>query len=164
MRITERIEHSATPEQVHAMLIDPAFQEERCRRSGSLHHEVEVEVTDEGPIVVTRRQMPTQDLPDVAKRFVGSTLELVETVRWGSSDAEGDWEAAYTLQVESTPVSMVGGIHLWPDGAGTVHAVDGELSAHVPLVGGRIERAVQPLIATAWELETRLSQEWLASH
>lgn len=164
MRISERIEHDATPERVHAMLIDPAFQEERCRRSGSLHHEVEVEVTDEGPIVVTRRQLPTEDLPEVAKRFVGSTLELVETVRWGSSDADGDWEAGYTLDVESTPVSMVGGIHLWPDGAGTVHAVDGELSAHVPLLGNRIERAVHPLIATALDLEARLSREWLAAH
>ncbi|MBA2696076.1 MAG: DUF2505 domain-containing protein [Ornithinimicrobium sp.] len=161
MRITERIEHSATPDQVHAMLVDPAFQEERCRRSGSLHHDVEVEATGEGSIVVTRREMPTDDLPDVAKRFVGSTLHLVETMRWGNSDVEGDWEAAYTLDVESTPVSMVGGIHLLPDGPGTVHSVDGELSAHVPLVGGRIERAVRPLVVSALELEARLSREWL---
>lgn len=162
MRITERIEHKAPPDQVHAMLIDPVFQEERCRRSGSLHHDVEVEATDEGPVVVTRRQMPTHDLPDVAKRFVGSTLNLVETMRWGNSDAEGDWEAAYTLDVESTPVSMVGGIHLRPEGAGTVHSVDGELSAHVPLVGSRIERAVQPLVVSALELEAQLSREWLS--
>lgn len=160
MRITERTEHSASPDRIHAMLIDPAFQEERCRRGGSLHHDVEVETTDEGPVVVTRRQMPTDELPDVAKRFVGSTLNMVETMRWGNSDVEGGWEAAYTLDVEGTPVSMVGGIHLLPDAAGTVHSVDGELSAHVPLLGSRIERAVHPLVISALELESRLIREW----
>lgn len=164
MRITDRIEHSATPEQVHAMLVDPDFQRARCQGSGSLEHDVAVEPTDEGPIVITRRKMPTDDLPDVAKGFVGRTLTLVETMRWGTADDDGDWEAGYSLDIEGTPVSVVGGIHLRPEGSGTVQTVDGELSAHVPLLGRRIERAVHPVILEALEQDARLSRDWLAAH
>jgi hypothetical protein len=57
---------------------------------------------------------------------------------------------------------MTGGIHLTPGGAGTVHLVDGELKAHVPLFGARIEEAVKPVVTRAVALEESLGREWLA--
>lgn len=162
MRITERIEHAADPSRVYAMLVDTDYQHERCRRSGSTEHEVTLEETPQGLIVVTRRRMPTDDFPDTFKGLVGSSLDVVESTQWGSADEDGTREAAYTLDVEGTPVDMVGGVHLAPGGAGTVHTVDGELKAHVPLLGSRIEEAVGPVVARAFALEDTLGREWLA--
>ena len=162
MRITERIEHTADPTRVYAMLVDADYQHERCRRSGSTEHEVTLEEVPDGLIVVTRRRMTTEGFPDAVKGFVGSSLAVVETMQWGPADEDGTRQAAYTLDVEGTPVEMTGGIHLTPGGAGTVHLVDGELKAHVPLFGARIEEAVKPVITRAVALEESLGREWLA--
>jgi Protein of unknown function (DUF2505) len=161
MRITERIEHAADPARVYAMLVDTDYQHERCRRSGSTEHEVTLEETPSGLVVVTRRRMPTDDLPDPFAGFVGAHVDVVETTQWGGADDDGARQAAYTLDVDGTPVDLVGGVHLAPGGVGTVHTVDGELRAHVPLLGSRIEDAVAPVVTRALELEQELGREWL---
>lgn len=190
MRITEKLHHHASVEEVFAMLRDPAFQELRCERSGSVEHEVTIEEpvgpqtlghdngfnSDNGehgatgPTVVTRRRMTTDEFPDFAKRLIGHTVDIIETTRWGAAASDGTREAAYTLSVEGTPVNVVGGVHLRPSaevaagggrGAVTTHTVDGELNAHMPFVGAKIERAVGPFVTKAIELEAQLGREWL---
>lgn len=166
MRITEQLHHAAAVDVVFAMLRDPAYQELRCQRSGSLEHEVSIEEpvdeNTDGPTVVTRRRMPTDELPDVAKSLIGHTVDVVETTNWGPADPDGTREAGFSLTIEHTPVNLVGGVHITSEnGMQTVHTVDGELSAHVPFIAGRIERAVTPLITRAIELEGQLGREWL---
>ncbi len=166
MRITEQLRHPASVHAVYAMLRDPAYQELRCERSGSLGHEVTIEEpVDEaiyGPTVVTRRRMATDEFPDVTKSLIGRTVDIVETTSWGAASSDGTREASFTLSVEKTPVNLVGGVHIAPEGDHTVHTVDGELSAHVPFIGGKIERAIGPIITRAIELEDQLGREWLA--
>lgn len=164
MRITERIVHPAAPDRVYAMLVDPDYQHERCVRSGALSHEVAIEAEDEALIVITRRQMPTTELPDAFRSLVGQHVDLVETTRWGTADDDGTREAALQLDVEGTPVGLIGGVHLGPAPEGTTYTVDGELAAHVPLLGGRIEKAAAPLIGHALEIERDLGRRWLADH
>lgn len=181
MRITEKLHHAADVHEVFAMLIDPGFQELRCERSGSLEHEVTIEDPvdgaasgpaggEAGPIVVTRRRMATDEFPDFAQKLIGHTIDIVETTRWGAAASDGTREAAYTLNVEGTPVTVVGGVHLRPSsevaaggeqGPVTTHTVDGELNAHMPFIGAKVERAVGPLITKAIDLEAQLGREWL---
>lgn len=148
------------------MLRDPAYQELRCERSGSLEHEVTIEEPvdegSDGPTVVTRRRMATDEFPDVVTSMIGRTVDIVETTTWGTAAADGTREASFTLSVEQTPVNLVGGVHIAPEGDQSVHTVDGELSAHVPFVGGKIERAIGPFLTRAIELEEQLGREWLA--
>lgn len=161
MRITESVEHAATPQQVFEMICTPGYQELKCQRSGAVDHEVTIEVEAGATTVVTRRTLPTQGFPDFARRFVGDTVDVVETQRWGPPGEDGSRQAAVTVEISGTPVEMTGGASLAPGGAGTVHTVDGDLEAHVPLVGGRIERAVAPVLARAVHLEAGVGREWL---
>jgi len=182
MRITEKLHHAAGVEEVFAMLSNQAFQELRCERSGSVEHEVTIEQPvdhgggaygdgdADGPTVVTRRRMTTDEFPDFAKKLIGHTVDLIETTRWGATASDGTREAAYTLNVEGTPVNVVGGVHLRPSaevaagggqGAVTTHTVDGELNAHIPFIGAKVERAVRPFVTRAIELEAQLGREWL---
>ena len=48
------------------------------------------------------------------------------------------------------------------EGDGTVQHVDGDLKASIPLIGGKIERAVLPAIEGAIRVEERESKAWLA--
>lgn len=160
MRISETIEHAATPQEVFAMVTDPAYQELKCQRSGAVQHEVVVEVEADTTIVVTRRTMPTDGFPDFAKGFVGQTVDVVETQRWGEASADGSRQASLEVEISGTPVQFVGGVDLEPSAAGTLQQVDGELKAHVPLLGGRIEKAVAPILIRAVRLEGRVGTEW----
>lgn len=161
MRITESVEHAATPEQVFTAFGDEGYQVLKCERSGSLEHDVVIEIEDGQTIVVTRRQMPTRDFPDFVRGFVGERVEVVETQRWGVPGEDGGREAALSVEIPGTPVHLTGGVHLRPSGSGTVQAVDGELKASVPLLGGRIEKAVAPVLVRAIRLEGKVVREWL---
>jgi Protein of unknown function (DUF2505) len=57
---------------------------------------------------------------------------------------------------------MRGTLSLAPAGAGTAETVDGELTASVPLIGGRIAKAAEPALRAAIEVEQRVGTTWLA--
>ena len=110
------------------------------------------------------RQLPSAGLPDLARRVLGPQLAVVETVRWGPADADGEREGAVGVEVPGVPVTFTGGMHL-RRGAGpgtTEQVLDGELQAAIPLLGRKIESASKPAIEQSIddeiaELTTRLS-------
>lgn len=163
MRITETVEHAASPEQVFAAFCDEDYQVLKCERSGSLEHDVVIEVEHGQTVVVTRRQLPTKDFPDFVRGFVGDRVEVVETQRWGGPGEDGAREGSLNVEIPGTPVHLTGGVHLRPGGEGTVQTVDGELKANVPLLGGRIEKAVAPVLVRAVRLEGKVVRDWLTA-
>lgn len=161
MRIHETVEHEASPQQVFDMICSADYQELKCTRSGALEHEVAIEVEDDARTVVTRRRLPTEGFPDFAKRFVGESVDVIETQVWGlAADEDGGHTASLHVEIPRTPVSMTGSVSLAAAGAGTEHTVEGELKANVPFIGSKVEQAVAPVLARALKLEARLSREW----
>lgn len=165
MRITETVVHPVDVQRVFAMLCDVDYQTLRCERAGATDETVTVEQDGQATVVTTRRHVPSAGVPDFARAFVGPQLLLVETVRWGPADADGEREGAISLDVPGTPVRFLGGVHLRRGSVEgtTEQIVDGDLEANVPFVGRRIEAAVAPHIEEVVQLEKRVAQEWLAS-
>lgn len=161
MRITETIEHQASPQHVFELFCSQEYQELKCTRSGATDHDVAIEVEGDAITVVTRRTLPSDGLPDFARSVVGKTIDVVETQRWGAADDDGSREAALEVEIPGTPVQFVGGIDLEPSEGGSSQRVDGELKAHVPLLGGKIEKAVAPVLIRAVHLEATVVAEWL---
>ena len=60
------------PRRVYAMVTDPAFQERKCVEAGAQRHEAAVSAAGDGTRVVTKRDLPADDLPDFAKSIVGA--------------------------------------------------------------------------------------------
>lgn len=161
MRIHETVEHAASPEQVFEMICSADYQELKCERSGALEHEVAIEVEDDARTVVTRRRLPTKGFPDFARKFVGESVDVIETQVWGlTADADGGRTASLHVEIPRTPVSMTGSLSLAAAGEGTEHTLEGDLRAAVPFVGSKIEAAVAPVLAKALRLEATLSAEW----
>ncbi|ANS78399.1 hypothetical protein SGUI_1003 [Serinicoccus hydrothermalis] len=165
MRITETISHAADPQRTFEMLTDHGYQVLRCERSGALDQTVQIEPEADGSTTVTtRRHLPNDGIPDIAKTLVGPQLLVVETVRWGSPDADGEREGAMSLELPGLPVSFTGGIHLRRaagDEARTDHVVDGDLEARIPFLGNRIEREVAARVKEFVHLEEGVAREWL---
>jgi uncharacterized protein YndB with AHSA1/START domain len=163
VRLTAELRYAATPAEVFAMLVDPAFQERKLGATGALGHEVTVEPrADGGAVVRTSRTMPTDQVPDLVRNLVGQTLTVVQTEDWSAAAADGTRTGTVTVDVQGAPVRLTGTLRLAPDGAGTRQSVDADLKAKVPLIGGRIEKAAEPAIRTAIDVEEREGRAWLA--
>ncbi|GAA5161098.1 DUF2505 domain-containing protein [Ornithinimicrobium tianjinense] len=165
MRITETVVHPADLQRTFDMLRDPRYQQLRCERSGATDETVTVEEEGDATVVTVRRHLPTTGLPDVARAFVGPQLLVVETVRWGPADADGEREGAMSIDMPGTPVHFLGGVHLRSaaEPGATEHVVDGDLEANIPLLGRKIEEAVAPQIREVVQLEAQVAREWLST-
>lgn len=161
MQVTAQITYPAAPEAVFAMLTDEAFLTQVCEATGAVRHQVGVVREGAGATVTTRRELPTDQVPDFVKRFVGETLTVLRVDTWGPAAADGSRAGTLVVDIVGAPVRLTGTLALRADGAGTVEDVDGDLKASVPLVGGRIEKATEPAIRAGLRKEDRLGQAWL---
>ena len=163
MRLTAEIRYEADPRTVFRMIADPAFQEAKCAATGSLEHEIDVrDDADGGTTIFSRRTMPTDQIPDVVRSFVGPTVHLAETQRWERPRPDGTRTGSITVEIEGMPVRFTAATALAADGAGTQQPIEGDLKASVPLFGGRIERAAEPAVRAAIRVEQRTGNAWLA--
>ena len=165
MRLSAEIRYDADPATVFAMLADPDFQERKCAATGALDHEVEIEEYEDGGAAIrTNRTMPTDQVPDFVRTFVGSTLAVVEVDDWQAAAADGSREGTTVVEIKGSPVRLAAAMTLRPDGGGSRQTIDGDIKAAVPLVGGRIEKAVEPALQAAIRVEQREGRAWLAAH
>ena len=120
MRLSAEIRYDADPAAVFAMLTEAEFQERKCAATGALDHEVEIEEYDDGSAVIrTRRTMPTDQVPDFVRTFVGQTLEVVQVDDWGPPAADGAREGTAVVEIKGAPVRLAGPADACaPDGGG----------------------------------------------
>jgi uncharacterized protein YndB with AHSA1/START domain len=164
VRFSAEIRYDADPATVFAMLTDPDFQERKCAATGALDHDVEIEEYDDGGAAIrTSRTMPTDQVPDFVRTFVGQTLTVVQVDDWQPPAADGSRDGTLVVEIKGSPVSLTGALTLRADGAGTVEVIDGDVKAKVPLVGGRIEKAIEPALKAAIKVEQREGRTWLAA-
>jgi len=164
MKITERIDYAAAPDAVFAMLTDPAFQEAKCLEAGSARHESAVRPAGDGARVVTKRDLPAQDLPDFVRSIVGGTLSVTESYDWSGASSDGGRDGSLVVEVAGAPVTLRAKVRLVPGGSTTAMTIDGELKASIPLLGGKVERAAAPAVIHAIRGEGRTGARWLAEH
>ena len=164
MRVTTREELAGTVEEVYAVFTNVAFQEAKCvaTTDDANHYSVDVAGGPAGERVTTERHLRSDGLPDVAKSFVGEHLTIVEVQTWSAAAADGSRESAVDMHVKGAPLTLKGILRLEPSGAGTVKVLDADLKAHVPFIGGKIERAAAEPIKAAIDIETDLVREWLS--
>jgi uncharacterized protein DUF2505 len=147
---------------VVAMILDPEFRAEVCRATMALDHRVEVGDQADGSVTVTvQRTLPAQ-VPDLVKRFVGETIELVQSETWSPDDGSGSRRAALSLQVVGQPASMTGEITVTHDATGVQESVHGRLQVAVPFFGGRVESELAKAIVAAARQEEQTGRAWLA--
>ena len=164
MRISETISYVAAPDAVFAMVTDPRFQERKCVEAGALRHDAAVTAAGDGARVVTRRDLPTDGLPDFAKSVVGTTLSITETYEWSGPDGDAGRTGTLTVEVAGAPVAMRSDVRLLPSGGGTTITIEGDLKASIPLFGGKVEKAAAPAVVDAIRSEQKTGQAWLSEH
>jgi hypothetical protein len=164
LQIGHQLRYDSTPAAVFEMITSEAFQARKLAGSGAQEHEVTVEHRpDGGAVVRTVRALPTDRVPDAFRTLVGSSVTVAQTETWDPLDVNGGRSGTVTVEMRGTPVRLTGTLQLGTDGrGGTVEQVQGELRAKVPLLGGKIEKAVEPALRAAMDAEERIGRAWLA--
>ena len=164
MRLAAELHYDAAPAEVFAMLLTQAFQEEKLAATGALSYEVTISPgADGGAVVRSRRELPTDRVPSQFRSLVGPRLAVVQTETWGPAGPTGERTGTLTVEVAHAPLKAAGSLRLLASaGGGTDELVDGELTASIPIVGGRVERALEPVFRAAIDVEARTGKAWLA--
>ncbi len=162
MKVTAETTYITDPDTVVALRLNPDFLTAMCRRTGAVEQEVSATAQPDGSgHSLTRRTMPTDDFPDVAKRFVGRTLVLVEEVRWSATSQPGTRSGTYEMRAEGAPVTYRADITIASTPTGSHEVMRGDITAKIPLVGGRIEKAIEPAVRAGLDAQAEAVQEWL---
>ena len=162
MRFRLDTSYDASPEEVFAMITDITFQGQVFERLRV--HSYDVVVGDAGDDLRVRFHWQTQasDVPVVARRFVGNTLELAQVKVWHRPDANGAREADVDGEVTGVPVKVSGTTRIVPDGRGTTQAFGLQVTASVPMVGKGIEQVVADAVRVRLEKKFEVARAWLS--
>lgn len=159
--ITHDLTYDAPPAAVYAMLTDPSFREEVCRRSGVLRQEVSVQPAggdlSSGATVRIDQWQPAAGLPSFATKLVGDEIEIVQEETWTSPT-----EATVVVTIPGRPGDMSGQVQLVDEGGRTVEKIDMTIRVNIPLVGGKIESLVGDMLLKSLRVENTVGREYLS--
>lgn len=156
MKFTHRAEYPATAEVVWAEMSSQDFQNAKCEATTAGDWSSNVATTADKTTITSERVLPTDDLPDIAKTFVGPTLTIAEVQSWGPPEADGTRTADLKVQIKGAPMTLKGTVRLSPSGSGSVQEIQGEVKVSVPLIGGKLEKAASDPLMFAARTETDL--------
>lgn len=152
---------TATVEQVYALVTDPQFRRAVCEATHALAYDVAVDKRPHGTASVTVRRTMPAEVPDFVKKFVGETVDVVQTEQWGLPDDRGDRRANLVVLIKGQPAKLTGTLHTQPVGNGARTLIQGNLTVSMPFVGKKIEPEIAKGILAAVATEQRTADRWL---
>jgi hypothetical protein len=157
MKFRHEVTYDASPDQVFAMLADPAFREAACAAQDVISADVELTSTGNGFSLTIDQQQKTDDLPSFARAFAGDSTHAIQREEW--PDSTGG-----TLRIDAPgkPSEIGGTITLRPEGSTTVEIVELDVRIKVPLIGGKLERLLADKVRSGIEAEHGVGVAWLA--
>ena len=154
----ELVYPGCTTEEVCAMLADPEFRQAVCAFQAVEDSPVTIEEYDDGSMTVAlNRTYGTAQVPSFARKFVGSTIDLVQAEEWESAN-----EATFHVTIPGKPGEMTGTARLEQSDADAIETVSMQVRVGVPLVGGKLEDLVAGLLKDAFRAENKVGIKWLA--
>lgn len=154
MKLRHENVYDAPAAAVFAMLVDPAFRERVGVATGALS----CEATFEAGRLVVREEQAVAGVPSFAKKLVGDSTSVVHTEVW---DAAGTG-ASFEIETPGKPTHIAGRVTLTESGGRTTHRFDLDVTASVPLIGGKIEKLVAELTGAGFDTEREVGTAWLA--
>jgi hypothetical protein len=160
MELKMSASYDATPEEVFAIVSDATFREQACEKTKALSYDVKVSQSGGDTVVRVEREMPAENIPDIARKFVGSTLTVVQTETWHAANADGSRNADVKGEISNTPVTLKGTAKIASDGSQTLQSIDLDVKVNVPLIGKKMEPFVVDAIRSGLQKEHDLGRDW----
>ena len=113
--------------------------------------------------LITVRTMAADRLPEMVRKFVGSSVQLTQVDTYATADAEGIRVVRTEITVGALPVSGSATQTLTPQGEATDVHVHCVVKANIPFVGKMVAEAAEPFIGKALSLQSQEAEAWLAN-
>jgi Protein of unknown function (DUF2505) len=156
---TVTFDYPDTPADVSALLQDPVYLRYRSEAAGERNIEVSVQAEADGLRVTVAREKDV-DIPAFARAIIGSKNRAVESTLWR---AVGDrFSAEYEIQVPGLPVKTQGKSTFVTSASGCRYTSTFQVTARIPLVGGKIEALVADGLEEQMLLNAQRNSEALA--
>lgn len=156
--LTFELAYHAPLDKVLAMLFDPAFREAVCDAQHALSRSVVVEGSADAGKVGIDYQQDTSRAPSFVKKMIGDRMAVKQQEAWSGG------AAVVEMGIPGKPGEMKGRMRLTEAGGVTTQTVSYDISVHVPLVGGKVERLIEDIIVKALQKENLVGREWLINH
>jgi hypothetical protein len=115
---------------------------------------------DETTIKFSRRVIPKRDLPGVIKKIVGGDLGYTETSTFHKGKNLLEVKIEPSLMKEKTKI--FGKYTITPIAPGKVRRVfEGDIDVSIPLVGGRVEKAIIEDMTKSYDVAAQVTREWI---
>ena len=157
MQLRSEHTYDATPDEVFEMRSDPAWRAKVCEAQRVVSHDISIEPTDQGYVLVNHQVQPTAGLPDLAKKFVGDTTTVLQREEWADRES-----ATVSIEPHGVPSSARGTITLRPAGSGTLEVTVLDAKVKVPVVCRKLEGLLVQAIQAGLDAEARVGDAWLA--
>ena len=157
MKFRKELTYEADPDDVFAMLSDPAFREKVAHAQDVVSVDVQLTPSSGGFSLVNDQVQNTKDLPAIAKKIAGDTTRAVVTEEWSTPTS-----GAISITAPGKPSKADGTITLEPDTTGTTEIIELEVKVKVPLIGGKLEQLMADTIEKGFDVEHQVGQAWLA--
>ena len=136
MAVTASTTVPAPLDQVVVTFTDEEFIRHVTHRAGATLDSVEVDGDVEAQFAVTTvRTMAADRLPEMARKFVGSSVQLTQVDTYHTADADGIRIVRTEISVGALPVSGSATHTLTPQGGSTEVHVHCVVKANIPFVG-----------------------------
>jgi hypothetical protein len=132
---------------VYALVTDPTFREEAVAIVGGTDIEVTVEPSGDGHAITVIQTQPAK-VPDFIKKFIGESVMVKQTEKWGGPDGNGNRSADIRFTVIGQPAEMLGRAEL-SGGGDVAFVVQGDLKVNVPFLGRKIEPEIAKIVAAS---------------
>lgn len=121
------------PEQIGAALKDESRVDSR------------EQLPDGGVRLVHSRKLP-DGVPGFLQKFMPKDGRVVQTDTWEPAKADGSRHGTWQVAFAGAPGEIGGRTSLVPDADGCLWNVDGEAKVKIPLIGGKAEGFLAPLV------------------
>ncbi|MHA7282243.1 DUF2505 domain-containing protein [Arthrobacter sp. TMS2-4] len=147
---------------VLGVLTDAAFVRHMSEYVGGSLESLVVDGDTSGPFTLTAvRTMPSDKLPDMARKLVGETLSVTQTEQWSAPSADGSREAKLEMTVAGVPLNVAAVQRLITQGTDTVVDLQGTVTSTIPFLGSKIAGAAEPMIGKALNVQAVEARKWL---
>jgi hypothetical protein len=158
------LRYDSQPEQVLAMLTSEAALRAKLQALG--HGEPqELTVLRDGDVttITTTRDVPS-DVPRLLQRVLPALNTVTQADRWQPLSPDGRAVATWDLKVHGQPVRATGRVTLSPHPeGGTQLVIVGDVTASVPVVGGKLAAFLEQRIGETLRQEQWYGIQWLAA-
>jgi uncharacterized protein DUF2505 len=148
--------YDAPLDDVMAMLLDAEFRTKVCKAQGLPSYDVAITTEGDTAFVAIDKQQPMAGVPAFATKLVGGAVQIEQRETWTGT------HMTLTLDLPGKPAKGTGTVSVVHDGEKTVETIDIEVTANVPVVGGKLAGIITDQFVAAMEAEFVVGKSWLA--